>query len=122
MVALCADAQQIVVHHSEQIDELIKAPAEQQLLGITVDVFRVQVYNGNKGSKSRTRAYEIKDEVEASSMNDVDIYVLYSAPFWKVQIGNCNTRAEAEELRKRFIDKFPDYSADAYIVPVKLQK
>ncbi len=122
MVALCADAQQIVVHHSEQIDELIKSPAEQQLLGITVDVFRVQVYNGNKGTKSRTRAYEIKDEVEASSMNDLDIYVIYTVPFWKVQIGNCNTRAEAEELRKRFIDKFPDYSADAYIVPVKLQK
>ncbi len=122
MVALYADAQQIITHHSEKIDELIKAPTEQQLLGITVDVFRVQVYNGNKGSKSRNRAYEIKGELEASSVEGLDIYVLYTAPFWKVQIGNCSTRAEAEELRKKFLEKFPDFTADAYIVPVKLQK
>ena len=120
---LCyANAQEIVIHHSAHIDQLIKAVSEQPAVGTTIDGFRVQIFNGNKGSKSRDRAYEIKREIESSAMTNLDIYVLYAVPFWKVQIGNCTTRAEAEELRKAFLEKFPDFIADAYIVPVKLQK
>lgn len=122
MVLCYAKAQEIVTHHSAHIEELINAVSEQPATGTTVDGFRVQIYNGNKGSKSRNRAYEIKEEIESSAIDDIDIYVLYAVPFWKVQIGNCSTRAEAEELRKKFLDKFPDYTADAYIVPVKWQK
>lgn len=122
-MAFCAaKSQNIVTHHSAHIEELIKAVSEQPAVGTTVDGFRVQIFNGNKGTKSRNRAYEIKEEIESSAMSSMDIYVLYVVPFWKVQIGNCTTRTEAEELRKTFLERFPDFSADAYIVPVKLQK
>lgn len=122
MVFCAAKSQNIVTHHSAHIEELIKAVSEQPAVGTTVDGFRVQIFNGNKGTKSRNRAYEIKEEIESSAMSSMDIYVLYVVPFWKVQIGNCTTRTEAEELRKTFLERFPDFSADAYIVPVKLQK
>lgn len=115
-------AQEIVTHHSAHIDELLKAQNEQPAHGTTIDGFRVQIYNGNKGPKSRTRAYEIKEDIESSAIDNLDIYVLYAVPFWKVQVGNCITRAEAEELRKAFLERFPEFVADAYIVPVKIQK
>ncbi len=123
-LAVCiAKSQNIVTHHSEHIEELINAVSEQPAIGgATIDGFRVQVFNGNKGTKSRNRAYEIKEEIESSAISNLDVYVLYVVPFWKVQIGNCTTRAEAEELRKTFLERFPDFTADAYIVPVKFQK
>lgn len=122
MMAFAAKAQEIYTHHSAHIDELLKAQNEQPARGTTIDGFRVQIFNGNKGPKSRNRAYEIKGELEASAISNLDIYVLYAVPFWKVQIGNCTTRTEAEELRKTFLERFPDFAADAYIVPVKIQK
>ena len=111
----------VVVHHSDHIDEIVQASVEQPALGTTVDGFRLQVYYGNKGSKSRTRAYEIKEEIESGSEN-LDVYVIYLVPYWKVQVGNCLTREEANELRKDFLERFPSYSAEAYVVPVKIQR
>jgi len=122
MACYSMNAQEVITHHSAHVDELINAVAEQPATGTTIDGFRVQIFNGNKGSKSRNRAYEIKEMIESSAIDNMDIYVLYAVPFWKVQIGNCTTRTEAEELRKTFLEKFPDFVADAYIVPVKLQK
>jgi len=122
MALYSANAQEIVTHHSAHIEELINAVSEQPAHGTTIDGFRVQIFNGNKGTKSRNRAYEIKEEIESSAISNLDVYVLYAVPFWKVQIGNCTTRKEAEELRKTFLERFPNFVADAYIVPVKLQK
>lgn len=111
----------VVVHHSDHIEEIVQASVEQPAHGTTVDGFRLQIFYGNKGPKSRARAYEIKEEIESGS-EKLDVYVIYSVPFWKVQIGNCLTRAEANELRKDFLERFPDYSAEAYVVPVKIQR
>lgn len=111
----------VVVHHSDHIDEIVQASVEQPAHGTTVDGFRVQVFYGNKGPKSRAKAYEIKEEIESGS-EKLDVYVIYSVPFWKVQVGNCLTRTEANELRKDFLERFPAYSEDAYVVPVKIQR
>lgn len=110
----------VIVHQSDHITEIVQASTEQPARGTTVDGFRLQIYSGNKGPKSRNRAYEIKSEIEGSSLN-LEIYVLYAVPFWKVQVGNCLTRTEANELRQRFLEKFPEFASDAYVVPVKIQ-
>ncbi|MBQ0007761.1 MAG: hypothetical protein KBT40_03470 [bacterium] len=111
----------VVVHHSDHIEEIVQASFEQPAHGTTIDGFRLQVFYGNKGSVSRTRAYEIKEEIESGSYK-LDVYVIYSVPFWRVQVGNCLTRAEANELRKDFLERFPKYAAEAYVVPVKIQR
>lgn len=116
-----SDNNKVVVHHSDHIDEIVQASVEQPAHGTTVDGFRLQIFSGNKGPKSRDKAYEIKEVIESGSDN-LDIYVIYSVPYWKVQVGNCLTRDEANELRRDFLDRFPDYSAEAYVVPVKIQK
>lgn len=110
----------VVVHQSDHITEVVQASTEQPARGTTVDGFRLQIYSGNKGPKSRNRAYEIKEEVEGANMK-LDIYVIYAVPFWKVQVGNCLNRTEANELRKRFLERFPEYASEAYVVPVKIQ-
>ena len=111
----------VVVHHSDHIDEIVMASAEQPAQGTTVDGFRLQVFYGNKGTKSRTRAYEIKEEIESGNP-ELDVYVIYLVPYWKVQVGNCLTREEANQLRKDFLERFPSFSAEAYVVPVKIQR
>ena len=111
----------VVVHQSDHIEEIVQASVEQPAHGTTVDGFRLQIFYGNKGPKSRAKAYEIKEEIESGS-EKLDVYVIYSVPFWKVQVGNCLTRAEANELRKDFLERFPNYSAEAYVVPVKIQR
>lgn len=112
----------VVVHQSEEVTKLMQAATEQSVIrGTTIDGFRLQIFSGNQGAKSRNRAYDIKEDIEKVA-RDLDIYVLYAVPFWRVQVGNCSSRAEANELKKAFLEKFPEFSSEAYVVPVKIQK
>lgn len=116
------EGNKVVVHQTSDTRDLVQSASDVAVgAGVTVDGFRLQIFSGNKGSKSRNMAYKIKEDIEKVA-NDVDIYVLYMVPFWRVQIGNCLTRNEANELKTSFLSKFPEYSDEAYIVPVKIQK
>lgn len=116
------DGNKVVVHQTADTRDLVQSSLDVAIgTGVTVDGFRLQIFSGNKGSKSRNEAYKIKEDIEKVA-TDVDIYVLYMVPFWRVQIGNCLTRGEANELKASFLSKFPEYSNEAYIVPVKIQR
>jgi hypothetical protein len=80
--------------------------------------FRIQIFSSNKGASARERAFEIKDILVSKHPNLADeIYISYTSPFWKVRIGNCETNAKAQELRRWIIAEFPEFTTETYIVP-----
>jgi cell division septation protein DedD len=61
----------------------------------TADGYRVQIFAGASEENARGLARE------AESLLSVSAYVHYTDGYWKVRVGNCSTRAEAETLRNR---------------------
>lgn len=60
----------------------------------------IQLYNG-----SETRAKSIKNNFE-SDFNGVYTKLVYEAPDWKIQVGNYNSRLDADRALNTFKDKY----------------
>ncbi len=82
--------------------------------------FRLQIFSSNRGPAARQKAFSIENYIKKEDPN-VSVYVTYEAPFWKVRLGNCTDKDEANLFRKYIIDKFPDYAGETYIVPSKIE-
>lgn len=65
-------------------------PAPARVLG-----FRVQIF----ASSTEKNASKVADDARANFSQN--IYVEYVAPYYKVRVGNCLTREEAEVLKKK---------------------
>lgn len=74
--------------------------------------FRVQVYAGN----SMETANSVRGEV-IKSFNDYPVYQLWSAPHFRVRVGDYLSRSDAMRDLNRLKAKFPG----AYIVPDKVK-
>lgn len=101
----------IVVTQDEEINSLV----QQQVVGM-VNGYRVQIFSSNNGQKARNKAFEIKTDIVKKHPN-IEIYVTFNAPFWRVRLGNCLSKDAAQELRLWIIKEFPEYASETYIVP-----
>lgn len=101
----------IVISQNEEVNALV----QQQVVGM-VNGYRVQIFSSNNGQKARNKAFEIKTEIVKKHPN-IEIYVTFNAPFWRVRLGNCLTKDAAQELRLWIIKEFPMYASETYIVP-----
>lgn len=80
-----------------------------------VSGFRVQVFSSNMSKTAKNEAFAMQDAV-LEAMPDTPVYVLFSSPFWRVRVGNCKTRAEAQTLRQEITNALPQIKQDVYIV------
>lgn len=75
-----------------------------------VDGYRVQIYF-NSGNNSRELAMQIRADV-VSKFQDIPAYVIWQQPNYKVRLGNCLSRVEAQ----RILDLVKPSYINAYIV------
>jgi len=106
----------VMVYQNKAIKALIEKPLTTSGRG-----YRIQIYSSNNGDHARWEALKIEKELKETLPN-MAIYTTYTAPFWKVRIGNCNTRDEAQLLRTFIMEKFPDYRTQTYIVPSPIEQ
>ncbi len=101
--------------------ELIQEEGIQDLIGIHIDSnkrldgvdgYRIQLFLGSN-SNARKEATDIKAKVLSLFPNE-SIYVLYEAPYWRVQAGDFRSKNESLDLYKRLQKTFPS----CYPVPV----
>ena len=77
--------------------------------------YRVQVFSSNTQRTAKSQAYKIEKELR-EVFPDHMIYVTYSAPFWKVRIGDFRSQKDAQELRSEIIKAFPSLRSETYTV------
>jgi hypothetical protein len=77
--------------------------------------YRVQVFSSNTQRTAKNEAYKIEKEMR-EIFPEHAVYVNYSAPFWKVRIGDFKTMNEAQELRAEILKLFPSLRSDTYTV------
>lgn len=59
--------------------------------------YRVQIYSDNNARTAKNEA-RAKERAIAGSYPDLATYVIYDSPYWRLRVGDCRTRTEAEEL------------------------
>lgn len=111
----CATNATIIIYQNEELKQRIEAEKTTSS-ETTGKGFRVQLFSGNNSQESQSQAFKIEQELLKKFPN-LDVYVIYAAPFWKVRVGNCTTHEQALQLRDRLLEELKGYQTSMYIVP-----
>lgn len=77
--------------------------------------FRVQIYSSNRSQEAKAGAFETEKSF-LEVFPDTHAYVTYTAPFWKVRVGDFATYFEALNFSNTLKDAFPDYATEIFVV------
>jgi hypothetical protein len=108
-----SDSTALAVHKDPRIDLLVRKQAEINELTTresrrNIPGFRIQVINTtdrNKALEAKTTVYRLYPELKA--------YLLYQSPYFKLRVGNFQSRKEAENYQRHLIKEFKE---NVYIV------
>ena len=95
-------------------DEKIETDGEQSYLVMLG--FRVQVFSGNNQRTSMNEAFEKQKQI-GNIFSDVSTDVNYTAPFWRLCVGNYLSYEEAFSMRCKLVEAFP-----AFLKEIKILK
>lgn len=107
----------VVILHQDSIMEtlLVKKEVEDKNVAITAVGYRVQVYSNNNARKAKSEAFELEEKL-LELFPEVKCYVSYSAPFWKVRLGDFSNYAEAVIFSKKVKSTLPKLANEIIVV------
>lgn len=113
------DMARVTVHQDSVITQLMLDKRLGYVRGEQIkEGFRVQIYASNRQQLAKKEASELQLRIEA--LIDVPVYTISEPPFWKVRIGNFETRDSANEYKNTFLQLFPELTGSTYVVPDKI--
>lgn len=77
--------------------------------------FKIQAFSGNNQRTSKNEAYQ-KQQLINNLYPEMETVVLFESPFWRLRVGNFQTRTEAEDVLKEMVKSFPSFGKEMYIV------
>lgn len=115
--SVMAQEEGVVILHQDSIMEslLVKKESADKNNAITAVGYRVQVYSNNNARKAKTEAFELETKLK-EIFPDVKCYVSYSAPFWKVRLGDFSNYAEAVVFSKKVKSILPELANEIIVV------
>ncbi|MDD4008237.1 MAG: SPOR domain-containing protein, partial [Fermentimonas sp.] len=75
----------------------------------------IQAFSGNNQRTSRDEANRKQSQIN-QLYPDQETVVLFESPFWRLRVGNFQTRGEAEEVMQDLRASFPSFGREMYIV------
>lgn len=97
---------------SDHVNQDSSQPNTEYQKSETVSGFRVQIC----AVSNEDRAKEIQRDAILKFINE-EIYLIYDSPYYKVRIGNCLTRHDADRLQQLAVEKGFE---DAWVVRTKI--
>ncbi|HET9571435.1 MAG TPA: SPOR domain-containing protein [Bacteroidales bacterium] len=82
--------------------------------------FRIQVFAGNNQRISKSEAYTKESEVK-SLFPELSTYVVFTAPFWRLRVGDFQTFQEAQRMMNRLRAEFPAFGREMSIIKEKVR-
>ncbi len=98
----------VVIYGDEHVTELLKkhVAINKKKGPHLIKGYRVQIYS-SAGNGSREKATH--DQIRfLSTYSSINAYSIWEQPNWKVRVGDCRTRFEAEKLKKEIQVNFPN--------------
>ena len=102
----------IIVTKDARFDELVTKQKEQNLINQSMHGYRIQIYFGG----IRQKASEIKLDFN-TRYPDIQAYISYQQPNFKVRIGDYRNRYEAQKFLKEIDGLYPT----SFIVPEEVK-
>ena len=95
---------------------------EEEERYLMINGYRTQVFSGNNQRLSKEEATQKEKQIK-DLFPEVTTYVSYTAPFWKLRIGDFRSKEEAFILQRQLMEAFPLFAKEMYIVKdnVKIQ-
>ncbi|MGL4410743.1 MAG: SPOR domain-containing protein [Bacteroidales bacterium] len=106
----------VLIRQSKAIELLIgrRQQGENQTMS-QVDGYRVQLFSGNQQNSSKNEAFS-KEQRVRSMFPEIETYVTFKSPFWRLRIGNFRSYEDADQMMRRMKRAFPDFSREMYVV------
>ena len=105
----------VVLHHDSIMGALlVKNEVTEKNNAITAVGYRVQVYSNNNARKAKSEAFALEEKLK-EIFPDVKCYVSYSAPFWKVRLGDFSNYAEAVVFSKKVKKELPKLTGEIIV-------
>jgi hypothetical protein len=82
--------------------------------------FRIQVFAGNNQRVSKSEAYTKESDVK-SIFPEMSTYVVFTAPFWRLRVGDFQTFQEAQRMMTKLRAEFPAFGREMSIIKEKVR-
>lgn len=92
-----------------------QAPAAQPANTKKITGYRIQVFSDNTPAKAKGEARSKAREVGAA-FPQYRAYVVFTAPYWRVRIGDFRSQEEAENVASQIKKRFPELSREVRVV------
>lgn len=115
----------VLIHQSSVIRNKVgkalysETSGEDESSFVEMQGFRIQVFTGNQRSS--------KEEAEKRQMMiqelfpDAATYLIYKAPFWRLQVGDYFSSDAAQSDLLLLKKEFPDFAKEIYVVKEKIK-
>lgn len=100
-----------VAEDTTAVDEPVIKPGRVKKMG----GYRVQIYSDNNARTAKNEA-RAKERAISGVFPDLATYVIYDSPYWRLRVGDCRTRTEADELAAEIKRAFPAYRSEITVV------
>lgn len=100
----------IIIYQNENIEKLLKEHKsfnknQSGILGYRINIFF------DSGNNSKSKAYSIKSQI-MNEYPDIEAYIVYQEPNYKVKVGDFRTRLDAE----RFLNQISNEYKNGFII------
>lgn len=117
----------VTIHQSNAIRNLVGArkygkdvETTDEETFLKVQGFRAQVFSGNNQRKSKDEAFTKEKDIQ-ELFPELPTYVTYTAPFWKLRVGDFRSHEEAYHALRELMAAFPSFAKEMYIVKEEIK-
>ena len=82
--------------------------------------FRIQVFAGNNQRISKSEAYTKESDVK-TVFPEMSTYVVFTAPFWRLRVGDFQTFQEAQRMMTKLRVELPAFGREMSIIKEKVR-
>lgn len=115
----------VTVYEDEAIKDILGRPmaptrtvyttSDGSMQYVKMRGFKIQAFAGNNQRTSKNEAYHKQDLIN-TAFPDQETAVLFDSPFWRLRVGNFQTREEADGVMQEMVRAFPGFGKEMYIV------
>jgi hypothetical protein len=108
----------VVIHQPAAVRQLVgmlpagaKLEEENGQRFLVVPGFRIQVFSGNNQRQSKDEAFNKERQIN-TLYPDLPTYVNYTAPFWRLRVGDFTSFEEAQSMKYKLSEAFPAFKQE----------
>lgn len=109
----------LTINQDPRLEQLLqsedKTPVKGDSIYVEMPGYRVQIYSNNNPKKAKNEAFAAEKAFK-EAYPDINVYVSYSAPFWKVRVGDFTTYYEALAFSRKLAKDQPKIAGEIFVM------